>query len=190
MFLFSPKNFLFLLNHVLSVAHSVESQDYQAGFQLITAHIIFESGRFRDIYRSEINTTQSHCQQINASISERCGQVKNHATSKLQNSQKKYWFWCTNSISALLAKQGDEQFPLATHMETKRLSSLISFFIYYSLHLQSLHVVTGYCPIYACQGSLNIFLKMAKKVIIVWKKTFLLPRSSAHHVPIFSACCQ
>lgn len=95
-----------------------------------------------------------------------------------------------NLLVLLLAKQGDEQLPLAIHMETERPSPLIFFFFYYSLHLQSLHVVTGYFPTSACQGSLNIFLKMAKKVVIVWKKTFLLPRSSAHHVPISPACCQ
>jgi len=35
-----------------------------------------------------------------------------------------------NLLVLLLAKQGDEQLPLATHMETERLSPLIFFFYF------------------------------------------------------------
>lgn len=191
-FLFSPKNFSFLPPKLCPVC---SPQYWKSGLssRVSVDYSVHHLPKWRRVQRHlQIrNTTWSHSQQINASISECCGHVKPGTTSKLQNSQKKYWFWCTKSISASACKAGGWTVTLSyPYGNRKTFPFNFFFFFYYSLHLQSLHVVTGYFPTSACQGSLNIFLKMAKKVVIVWKKTFFLPRSSAHHVPISPACCQ
>lgn len=89
------------------------------------------------------NTTCRHFWKLNGLILKPCSHVDTRHNIWDKELKKKNYFHVSGQFLLLIPNREKNGNTLATHLGTRRFSSLIFSPFYYSLHLQSLPVVTG-----------------------------------------------